>query len=249
MTSGMYDWPEQLLLVRHAESAGNVARTRALEAGLHTIELGVSRDSDVPLSPLGRRQARALGEWLRSERGRPDAILSSPYLRALETATLVRDAAGWRDLPIAQDERLREKEFGELDRLTRVGIEQKFPREALMRQALGKFYYRPPGGESWTDVILRLRGVAQSLRMDYCGKRVLIVSHQVVVLCLRYIFESLNEKEILAIDAQGDIANCSLTAYRRTPGGGLELEVYNAEAPVAQAGEKVTHEPSRTHGQ
>ena len=55
------------------------------------------------------------------------------------------------------DERLREKEFGILDGLTTLGIRNGFPEQADFRKILGKFYHRPPGGESWCDVILRLR--------------------------------------------------------------------------------------------
>ena len=82
---------------------------------------------------------------------------------------------------------------------------------------LGKFYYRPPGGESWTDVILRLRSLVDSLTREHAGRRVAIVSHQVIVLCFRYLFERLNEQQLLAIDAQGDVANCSVTTYRLDP--------------------------------
>ena len=45
------------------------------------------------------------------------------------------------------DERLREKEFGILDRLTKLGIEQKHPDQAATRSLVGKFYFRPPAGE------------------------------------------------------------------------------------------------------
>ena len=55
--------PRSLLVVRHGESAGNVARDAAEADGLATIDI-VERDMDVPLSPLGERQAAALGEWL-----------------------------------------------------------------------------------------------------------------------------------------------------------------------------------------
>ena len=47
----------------------------------------------------------------------------------------------------------------------------------------------------------------------------MIVAHQVVVLCLRYILENLSEAEILAIDKQGDVANCAITEYRFDPDG------------------------------
>ncbi len=48
----------------------------------------------------------------------------------------------------------------------------------------------------------------------------LIVAHQVVVLCLRYIIETLDEKAILAIDAEGDVANCAVTEYSFDEGAG-----------------------------
>ena len=78
---------------------------------------------------------------------------------------------------------LREIEFGILDRLTRQGIEQYHPEQAIIRRSVGKFYHRPPGGESWCDEILRLRSALHMLSLHYRARRVLIVGHQVVVLC------------------------------------------------------------------
>ena len=78
---------------------------------------------------------------------------------------------------------------------------------------MGKFYHRPPGGESWCDVILRLRSALDTISLHHSGCRVLIVGHQVVVLCLRYLLENMTEQKILEIDAEGDVANCSVTEY------------------------------------
>lgn len=235
-------WPSELFLIRHAQSAGNVARERALAAGAAVIDIGV-RDCDVVLSELGERQAIALGTWCARHIEPVDAVLSSPYVRAQQTAALALDAAGWT-LPIDVDERLREKEFGTLDRLTRRGIEQRFPDQAELRRILGKFYFRPPGGESWTDVILRLRSLVDSLTREHAGRRVAIVSHQVIVLCFRYLFEKLTEQQLLAIDAQGDVANCSVTTYRLDPeANALLLHAYNVVTPMEEAGEPVTRRP------
>ena len=107
---------------------------------------------------------------------------------------------------ICVDERLREKEFGILDGLTVSGIAATFPDQSEFRRLLGKFYHRPPGGESWVDVIPRLRSVLDTIALNYAERRVMIVAHQVVVLCLRYIIENLGEAEILAIDKAGDVA-------------------------------------------
>ncbi|MDQ6926625.1 MAG: histidine phosphatase family protein [Candidatus Eremiobacteraeota bacterium] len=236
-------WPRELFLIRHAESAGNVARALAMANDALVIDID-SRDCDVPLSPLGERQAAALGAWCARHIDPVDAVLSSPYVRAQQTSKIALREAGWHDIPIVADERLREKEFGMLDRLTRGGIEHRFPEQAEMRRVLGKFYYRPPGGESWTDVILRLRSVIDTLTREYNNCRVAVVSHQVIVLCFRYLFEGLTEEQILAIDAAGDVANCSVTTYRYNEAGKkLELRSYNVAAPMEEAGEPVTREP------
>ena len=245
-------WPERLWLVRHGESAGNVARALATEAGHGRIAIDM-RDVDVPLSPLGEEQATALGRWFAAmpPEERPEVVLTSPYIRAYETSKLICEACGLAPGAPAfvVDERLREKEFGILDRLTTVGIRDFHPDQAEFRKILGKFYHRPPGGESWCDVILRLRSALDTLSLHHAGRRVLLVSHQVVVLCLRYLLEDLTEAEILAIDKEGDVANCGVTEYRFDPHGGphgcMRLHRYNFTAPLERAHTPVTTEPDR----
>jgi broad specificity phosphatase PhoE len=244
---GEQKWPDVLWIVRHGQSAANVARDEAEASGSPVIGMNL-RDVDVPLSPLGRRQAAALGRWFgcMSPKERPDVILISPYLRARETAELVVEAAGIqrRDVSYIVDERLREKEFGILDGLTKLGILQKHPEEAKARAAIGKFYHRPPGGESWCDVILRLRSVIDTMTRDYRRERVLIVSHQVVVNCFRYLLERMTEDEILAADRQEEVANCSVTSYEFAPHlgrhGKFALCNFNFVAPLEESGEEVT---------
>ena len=248
-------WPDRLWLVRHGQSAGNVARDEADAAGLAVIDLSV-RDMDVPLSDLGRRQSEALGKWFAdlAPNEHPTVTLCSPYLRAIETAGIIRRQGGLHvEAQDRIDERLREKEFGVLDRLTRPGIISRFPDQADARNRVGKFYHRPPGGESWCDVILRLRSVLDTVSLHHSqpGSKVLIVAHQVIVLCFRYLIEELTEEKILEIDREGDVANCGLTEYRyeevhATPGsvsGRLALVNYNFVAPLEKEGAPVTAEP------
>jgi len=239
-------WPSRLWVVRHGQSAGNVARDRAHAAGLGEIDLDI-RDVDVPLSDLGHEQSEALGKWFAAlpKDERPTVVLTSTYLRAQQTATAIAKAGGLAEVGIAFciDERLREREFGVLDRLTTQGIEARYPEQAEARRRLGKFYHRPPGGESWCDVILRLRAALDTLSLHHRDERVLIVGHQVVVLCLRYLLEGLTETEILAIDAEGDVANCGVTTYSRNGEGGLTLEVYNFVAPLKEEGAPITSAP------
>ncbi len=243
-------WPQALWLVRHGESAGNVARDEAEAEGLPMLDLA-TRDMDVPLSSRGEEQARALGEWLRRqpEHIRPRHSITSPYVRAESTARIALEASGCPpdDLEVLIDERLREREFGILDRLTRAGIEQKFPEQAAARAFLGKFYHRPPGGESWADVALRLRSMIDTIGREYAGEKVLVVSHQVVILMFRYLLERLTEQEILAIDRATEVANCAVTMYEFDPDagphGGMLLRRFNEVTALREAGEPVTREP------
>ena len=242
-------WPERLWIVRHGESAGNVARQAAYSAGEHRIAL-TARDVDVPLSLRGEAQASALGSWFAAQapNERPEVLLASPYVRACETARLFRAAGGAAgDEPICLDERLREKEFGILDGLTTRGIAAIQPDQAEFRRLLGKFYHRPPGGESWCDVILRLRALMDTVALHHAGQRVMIVAHQVVVLCLRYVIENMTEEEIIAIDRTGEVANCSVTEYRFDPtigaSGKLALVRYNDVRAVDTSSVAVTAEP------
>ncbi|MBO1073311.1 histidine phosphatase family protein [Roseomonas marmotae] len=243
-------WPERLWIVRHGQSAGNVARAAAQAARQARIDIA-ERDVDVPLSPLGEEQSRALGRWFGAmpDGEQPEIVFSSPYRRARHTAALIREEAGFRhgSGTMVLDERLREKEFGVLDRLTSQGIAEHYPEQAEFRRSLGKFYHRPPGGESWCDVILRLRSALDSICLRHGGRRVLIVGHQVVVLCLRYLLEGLTEEEILAIDREGDVANCGVTEYAFDPGlgleGGMVLRHYNLTTPVEREGTRSTTQP------
>ena len=242
-------WPQEIWLVRHGQSAGNVARDAAEAAAGLRVDIA-ERDVDVPLSELGQEQARALGKWFAeaNEDGRPEVMLASPYVRALQTAQIFREAGGCPpDERICSDERLREKEFGILDGLTTAGIHELQPEQADFRRLLGKFYHRPPGGESWVDVIFRLRALMDTVSLHYGGRRVMIVAHQVVVLCLRYVIENLSEAEVLAIDKQGDVANCAITEYRFDPAAGkdgnLVLARYNVTAPMRAEATPVTDAP------
>jgi broad specificity phosphatase PhoE len=243
-------WPQVLWIVRHGQSAGNVARELA-EAAYEPLIDVATRDVDTPLSELGERQAIALGRWFGAMPldAQPNVVLCSPYVRAVQTTDLLLDAAGIDEARVAhrRDERLREKEFGLLDRLTKLGIRQKYPELAEQRAHVGKFYFRPPGGESWCDVILRLRSLLDTLTREYRRERVLIVAHQVIVNCLRYLFERLSEAEIMAIDRAADVPNCAVTSYVFDPRAGragkLVLQLVNFVAPLEEAGARVTAAP------
>jgi broad specificity phosphatase PhoE len=239
----MMNEPTMLWLLRHGQSEGNVVRDAAHGSDAEVLDIA-DRDMDVPLSDLGEQQAASFGRWLGLEgpTSYPDVVVTSPYRRARDTAAIVLDAAGL-ELPVLCDERLRERELGMLDLLTTRGVEARFPEEAERRRRLGKFYYRPPAGESWVDVALRLRSLRDSLSREYAGRKVLLVTHEVVIVIVRYLIEALDEQEALRLSREEPLANCSLTAYRINDDDKPLLECFGWTVPLEQTGTPVTEEP------
>lgn len=232
----------ELLLVRHGESAANVAAAYAESIGAEQIDVP-ARDADVELSETGAEQARALGAWLAGlpAAERPQELWSSPYRRAADTGRIALAEAGL-DVPVVRDERLRDRDLGITDTLTAAGVRARFPEEAARRRWLGKFYHRPPGGESWADVAMRVRAVLADLERQDRAERVLITCHDAVVLLFRYVCEGLDEAEILAIGRDAGVRNASVTRLERTDDG-WHLAAYNADEHLAEGGAAVTAEP------
>lgn len=229
-----------LVLIRHGESEGNVAATLARESGAQVINVP-ARDADVGLSGTGREQALALG---RSLADAPDqsrgAVWSSPYARARQTAEIALQTAGWRQ-QVRLDERLRDRELGILDMLTSAGVEARLPEEARRRRWQGKFYYRPPGGESWADVVLRLRSLLADLDRNHPGEDVILVCHDALIMLFRYILQGLTEAELLDLAATTTILNASVSRFERADGTGTwELESFNMADHLTEHGVAVT---------
>jgi broad specificity phosphatase PhoE len=212
--------PQSLWLVRHGESTANIVRHNAESEKLPTIDFD-EREPDVPLSEAGIKQSIALGRWFKFQQEKPGVIYASPYLRASETARIIAENAKLANIKTFYDERLRERELGIFDRLTRLGAMEKYPEECAKREELGKFYYRPLGGENWCDVALRVRSFWRDLCERNENEKVLIVTHEVVIRVFRYILENLTEAEILAIDRACDVENCAVTSYHFDENGNI----------------------------
>jgi broad specificity phosphatase PhoE len=123
----------------------------------------------VELSELGRRQARAIADRLRTEL--VEHIYTSDLLRARETAEIVAAAHG---LTVTPDPRLREFRFGSWEGLTWAEIAALNPELKDATDIVGA--YAPPGGETIADVIERWRQFQADLLRAGRG-HVVVVTH------------------------------------------------------------------------
>jgi broad specificity phosphatase PhoE len=154
-----------LFLIRHAQSQLNAqGRWQGL--------------TDAPLSAQGLAQAQALERELAGER--LDAVVTSPLLRALETA---RRVAAPHGLVPELEAELRELDVGEWGGLTRGEIAIRWPAE-LVQFDSGDADARPPGGESRRELGLRVGRAAMALVLRHAGRRIALVTHLGVIAAL-----------------------------------------------------------------
>jgi len=184
------------------------------------IYSGEVRDMDVGLTSVGEQQARATGAKI-GELFRFDRVFVSPFARTIQTAKIMVQQFPY-PTDLIEDDRLREIDFGVLDGLTKHGIAHFQPAEKERRTRLGKYHHRPPGGENYPDVALRLHSFLGTLTREAVAESVLVVCHSVVVLVFRKLLERLSEKQLLEIesDKRQEIQNCSVTHYAFDPNAG-----------------------------
>ena len=134
--------PKRIILVRHAESEGNV------DNQAYTY----MPDPQVPLTKKGWRQALDAGIMIKEIASDTNLFFyTSPYLRSKQTYEGVAEAFGASGIAGVQEEvQLREQDFGNFQ-----DAEGK-QREKAERLRFGRFFYRFPNGESGADVYDRM---------------------------------------------------------------------------------------------
>lgn len=199
-------WPHLLVLVRHAESEGNVRPDPDVRAAYEVATHAY------PLTETGRRQAEATGAWLRETYGTFDIRYTSYYARARETMALMCP-----DERVYEDARLAEANRGIYHTYTRDEIRAHFPKELERKEREGLYHHRPIGGENWPDIELRIHSFLGTLARDCGGKSVLIVVHGFWLILFQKLIHHFSVEEAEAMYRKGAVPNASATVYRTLP--------------------------------
>jgi len=147
----------RLLLLRHGETPLSVQRR-------------FSGRGDPELTERGRAQAQAAARRLAAYD--VTAVVSSPLLRARQTADIVADAVG---AGVVVDDDLVETDFGDWEGYTFAEIRERWPAE--MKAWLASHDVAPPGGESFTATAARVLAARQRIVPAYAAATVVLVSH------------------------------------------------------------------------
>jgi 2,3-bisphosphoglycerate-dependent phosphoglycerate mutase len=153
--------PVELHVMRHGESAANEGRL-------------ITGSMNVPLTKLGRKQARQAGRKLAQSY---DVAFSSTLFRSKETLQLALKARKLEAVCIRESPHIAERQLGELE------LQSARP---IPEYGAGDFSYAPPGGESYLSVTGRtlhfLADVARWIETEWHQghrkiKRILLCTH------------------------------------------------------------------------
>ncbi len=139
----------KLYFVRHGETDWNAERR-------------LQGRCDIPLNALGRRQAARSGELLANllaiSGATPQqfAFAASPLSRARETMEIMRAELGVPPKDYTIDVRLSELSFGKWEGLTYKEV-RALDRSVLAARERDKWNFQPPGGESYAQLLVRVR--------------------------------------------------------------------------------------------
>ena len=148
----------RLILVRHGET-------------LYNAQKRFTGQSDVPLSPLGRRQIAVLGKYLAAEH--LDAIGASDLVRTRVTAESI---AHYHTLPVSADPNLRELALGEWEGHTYADVLGQ-DAELVAQWQADPTSYAPPGGETVVQLRDRIACAIRSWQSRYPEASVLWATH------------------------------------------------------------------------
>ena len=212
--------PIDLVLVRHGESEGNVAkiRSKAGDNSAFATEFSRRLGSQWRLTQRGAEQASKAGDWIRENISLVfDKYYVSEYTRAKETAGLLNLLeAEW--FPSFY---LREREWGEMDVTSEREKQDRFA-DSLRRRESDGFFWIPPNCESLAQLCLRIDRVLDTLQRECSDKRVIAVCHGEVMWAFRVQLERMSQQRFRELDISkrpyDKIHNCQILHYtRRNP--------------------------------
>jgi len=158
--------PDRLLvLVRHGQSEWNL---KNLFTGWR----------DIDLSEQGIAEARAAGRKLKAQGFQFDIAFTSVLIRAQRTLDIMLDELGQRGIPVAKDQALNERDYGDLVGLNKDDARKRWGEEQVhvWRRS---YDVAPPGGESLRDTAARVLPyyIQEMLPRVLQGNRVLVSAH------------------------------------------------------------------------
>lgn len=197
-------WPKLLVLVRHAESIGNIKTVN------ERAEYDVSSHA-YELTQRGKQQAEITGQYLHDRFGDFNVYYVSYYLRSQQTMKIMYPNAN-----VYEDPRLAEGQRGIWHTMTKEQIAAQFPHEIERRDREGLYHFRPFGGENWPDIELRIHSFLGTLNRDCEDQKVLMVVHGHWLILFQRLIHHFSIDEAMRRYRESVFSNASVTVYENS---------------------------------
>lgn len=172
----------RITTIRHGQTAYNEERRYA-------------GSIDVPLNEKGIEDARIASSRLVDYEF--DLVITSGLTRAFQTAEIL---VGERKLPIIQNELCNERDYGKMQGLTYVEVEDINPRIMYLKLNSDFHSLNPPSGEDFPALRKRAKAFSQFLFQNYAGSNILVVAHSAIMQQLHGLFRGFDWTESLRYD-------------------------------------------------
>ncbi len=174
---------DHFYFIRHGETVWNV-------------ENKICGATDIELTAKGHEQAIATGQKILEMNLKVDKILSSPLVRASETARHISEITG---IPMEIDQRLMEQNFGRYESTPRDGME--------FHEAKKDLASRFGTGESMLQTAQRIYNLLDDIKAG--DKEYILVAHNGLVRIIESYFREMDNEEFSSIG----IRNCEIKRY------------------------------------
>jgi probable phosphoglycerate mutase len=154
-------------LLRHGETVWN-------------SEKRVQGHCNSPLTPFGKTQIQGWADYLAAQGWQ--RIICSDLGRVRETVAIINSIL---QLPVTEDTRLREQNWGEWEGMTVDELYRDYA-QVLEVQIKAGWDFRPPAGESRSEIRTRIFAALASHREQFNDEKTLVVCHLGVIKCLIY---------------------------------------------------------------
>ena len=161
------------------------------------VENKICGATDIGLTELGHSQAKELGEKILQQEIHIDEILYSPLSRAADTAKHISQITG---IPMREEKRLTEQNFGKYESTARNGEEFKV--------AKTNFICRFDGGETMLHLAQRIYNLLDEIKQQP-DKVYLLVAHNGISRVVNSYFYDMTNEEFAAFG----IKNCEIRKY------------------------------------
>ncbi len=158
--------PLKIILIRHAESEGNIDRTI----------YSTKPDYKLSLSEKGKSQAQEARKKLKEILNNSSVqVYCSPFYRTRETWNILKEELNSNSIKYKEDPRIREQEWGHIRSFE---LNEEIVKE---RDEYGLFYFRIPDGKSGAEVCDRVSDFVGSMFRDFekndFAENIIIVTH------------------------------------------------------------------------